>query len=70
VAARHAIGRRRRLTVYMTANVPTLGVTTLYATVVGDALPQACLALLVYLAVALRLGEDPTGLVAWVRRAW
>lgn len=37
---------------YMTANVPTLGVTTLYATVVGDALPQACLALLVYLVGA------------------
>jgi hypothetical protein len=55
---------------YMTANVPTVGVSTLYATVIGDALPQSCLALVVYLAVALRLGEDPVGLVAMMRREW
>jgi apolipoprotein N-acyltransferase len=37
---------------YMLANVPTAGVTTLYASVFGDVLPMSCLALVLYFAVA------------------
>ena len=35
----------------MVAMVPTKGVATLYATVVGDALPIACLVAVVYVAL-------------------
>jgi hypothetical protein len=43
---------------YMSANVPTVGVTTLYAAVFGDVLPLSCVALVLSSMVATGFGPN------------
>ena len=42
---------------FMVANVPTVGVSTLYCTVFGDIVPYTCLAATAYLVVLAMTGE-------------
>ena len=46
---------------YMSANVPTVGVTTLYAAVFGDVLPLSCVALVLSSVLSISVLERERG---------